>query len=691
MSARLDLARIEYHHWIYEVAVFQETQVLEILTEYMSSYHSNRRSSIGLDHRILSDLENLRKQMSIRRLERESQKLAMEDHRRRLVYNLSKRIPVDPPWATVQPIEPTQPTGLNPTPKSTGLIRSSSANEHSLIHSNFPYRNQIGGKLRGFALTLTGKSFGSDETHHPSIPHDRHLRQSTLGSSLGLLSHPISADPIDRDDQTMVQDDHHPSNHPNDHHPSAPMKMRSWSENVQRNQEGFLLSYTKSLAAGGSQRNQAPRDQSQQGTGGISSGDASKSWKKLWCVLAAGELREYKGDELIQVNRSSIDLRYAMVRERKGKTERKFCFEVVTIKFVRVYQAFSHDQMLEWIAAIESSIESLLNTRTTLVKPIDQSKPPQSSTGSRKLRKPTLTLPKFKGGGLKSRDEITANFSSTNQSTTHLDIRPSLEHQAAQTLEIEWNSTGLPLGQPRSSYDQSPHWNRIHPHPDQLNLTSRWKLLGNPDWSEQSPINKRHGHRFEEDFDALTRPIDCRFDLSNSIIPSGSLPTADQVLEAHLDRSNPIDRPVLPGHQVGHKTSADRPEESIDRKDEGMMYEKNFKELDQLSKLSKCAECGVPKPRWASYSLGILICINCSGIHRGLGTHISKVRSLDLDDWNDDQIKLVKEIGNEKSKAIWEAKLPENWKLDHQNLKEFIFDKYALKKYRDDDDRSPTS
>ena len=41
----------------------------------------------------------------------------------------------------------------------------------------------------------------------------------------------------------------------------------------------------------------------------------------------------------------------------------------------------------------------------------------------------------------------------------------------------------------------------------------------------------------------------------------------------------------------------------------------------------------VPDPDWASLNLGVLICIECSGIHRNLGSHISRVRSLDLDEW----------------------------------------------------------
>lgn len=46
-----------------------------------------------------------------------------------------------------------------------------------------------------------------------------------------------------------------------------------------------------------------------------------------------------------------------------------------------------------------------------------------------------------------------------------------------------------------------------------------------------------------------------------------------------------------------------------------------------------CVDCDAPGPEWASLNLGVLMCIECSGIHRNLGSHISKVRSLGLDDW----------------------------------------------------------
>ncbi|XP_028989678.1 arf-GAP with GTPase, ANK repeat and PH domain-containing protein 1 isoform X2 [Betta splendens] len=70
---------------------------------------------------------------------------------------------------------------------------------------------------------------------------------------------------------------------------------------------------------------------------------------------------------------------------------------------------------------------------------------------------------------------------------------------------------------------------------------------------------------------------------------------------------------------------------------------------------SQCADCETQNPNWASLNLGALICIECSGIHRNLGTHLSRVRSLDLDEWPLELIKVMLAIGNELANSVWEA------------------------------------
>ncbi|XP_055013037.1 stromal membrane-associated protein 2 isoform X2 [Boleophthalmus pectinirostris] len=90
-------------------------------------------------------------------------------------------------------------------------------------------------------------------------------------------------------------------------------------------------------------------------------------------------------------------------------------------------------------------------------------------------------------------------------------------------------------------------------------------------------------------------------------------------------------------------------------------------------------------PRWASWNLGVFVCIRCAGIHRNLGVHISKVKSVNLDQWTEEQVQCVQEMGNAKAKRLYEAFLPECFQRPEtdQSAEIFIRDKYEKKKYMD--------
>ncbi|KAK9269517.1 hypothetical protein L1049_001293 [Liquidambar formosana] len=119
---------------------------------------------------------------------------------------------------------------------------------------------------------------------------------------------------------------------------------------------------------------------------------------------------------------------------------------------------------------------------------------------------------------------------------------------------------------------------------------------------------------------------------------------------------------------------------------------KHRKILEGLLKLlenRECADCKSKGPRWASVNLGIFICMQCSGIHRSLGVHISKVRSATLDTWLPEQVAFIQSMGNEKANSYWEAELPPNY--DRVGIENFIRAKYEDKRWipRDGKPKSP--
>ncbi|KAG2490744.1 hypothetical protein HYH03_010899 [Edaphochlamys debaryana] len=122
----------------------------------------------------------------------------------------------------------------------------------------------------------------------------------------------------------------------------------------------------------------------------------------------------------------------------------------------------------------------------------------------------------------------------------------------------------------------------------------------------------------------------------------------------------------------------------------GVTFEQNKRQLEALRQLTMaegnrvCADCAsgcaAARPTWASINLGVFVCMRCAGIHRGLGVHVSKVRSTTLDTWLPEQVALMARLGNKRANAFFEATLTPAMRPPRDctpELERFIRLKYA--------------
>jgi len=115
----------------------------------------------------------------------------------------------------------------------------------------------------------------------------------------------------------------------------------------------------------------------------------------------------------------------------------------------------------------------------------------------------------------------------------------------------------------------------------------------------------------------------------------------------------------------------------------GQKKERNAEQIVDIPGNEVCADCGASDPQWASINWGVVVCIECSGIHRSLGVHITKVRGVKLDVWEPEILKVMAELGNNIVNKILEGKLEGRQKpgpeADRALKEVWIKDKYREK------------
>ncbi|NXH09158.1 ARAP3 protein, partial [Loxia leucoptera] len=120
-----------------------------------------------------------------------------------------------------------------------------------------------------------------------------------------------------------------------------------------------------------------------------------------------------------------------------------------------------------------------------------------------------------------------------------------------------------------------------------------------------------------------------------------------------------------------------------------MLYDYEVAEKIWSNKANKhCADCWAQSPDWASINLCVVICKQCAGQHRSLGSNISKVQSLKLDTsvWSNEIVQLFIVLGNDRANRFWAARLPATEAITPdsgaEQRREFIARKYREGRYR---------
>lgn len=166
----------------------------------------------------------------------------------------------------------------------------------------------------------------------------------------------------------------------------------------------------------------------------------------------------------------------------------------------------------------------------------------------------------------------------------------------------------------------------------------------------------------------------------------GQIPTDDMLLQSGMSKSSrkSIENlEISPSPQGGHQENSRSSVKKLDPTSSARPG-KNPAVKKILRANTHCADCGAKDPDWVSLNLGVVVCIDCSGVHRSLGVHLSKVRSVRLDDLSDSEGRLLLAIGNDMANRVWEAGLAHQrgWKKPNPEDSRAVKENWIKSKYQ---------
>jgi hypothetical protein len=360
-----------------------------------------------------------------------------------------------------------------------------------------------------------------------------------------------------------------------------------------------------------------------------------KVWNRRWFILKDHQLIYQKRNDAQPIVMEE-DLRLLTVRPvDKVDCDRRFCFELLSPHKSHILQADSESACKTWIAAIQAGINAAFHDTEY------KSKIPKTSTSIN--------------------NELSTNSNSASGWGSSFSLK-ALQQQATNKLNSLTNTS-----------DAKETSKTVHTQP-----------LKDAKATTTSNRITECGLSGDDDDDNLENESDYRQDeQGRSYAPlredDDELETAMSNEGTNREQSQASYPAPAPDEAKQSGQSADGPPEKPQRA---------YKYILAMPGNDTCADCGAPEPRWASINLGITLCIECAGIHRSLGVHLSKVRSLTLDTevWSPEIVKLMLSLGNNSVNSAYLAcyrdQIP---KIDADSSREdrenWIKSKYLLKKF----------
>ncbi|BEI89051.1 uncharacterized protein CcaverHIS019_0204130 [Cutaneotrichosporon cavernicola] len=410
-------------------------------------------------------------------------------------------------------------------------------------------------------------------------------------------------------------------------------------------------------------------------------------WERFWVVLANSSLYEHRDAPpgKPEASPTTIDLKFASVREGRG-TDRRFVFEVVTPSHGRrLYQATSEVEMRTWIYTICNAIESCINGTST-VRSSDRR--PAEDSGS-------VSVGNIGEGigamSIKDRRKSTGSKKKpTRQSIGALGIVPpppprgeeprkrrtSLKSRLKQGAEAAGDRLSTVVGAKRSSVDF-----------ERLAFLAPAARMPSYNASSSTSASRRASWYSEDDIERRVLEmagVEAASQRTSSSRP-GTAPSGSGRTRSDASATRGCLAVVEP---------ARRPSPSPALEASEALCMADLHSLAATGANTRCADCGraTKTSRWATLSLRevpmvMFLCIRCVGLHRGLGTHISKPRSVDLDNWSPDAILLAHQWGNERANGVWEALKPAGHVPGDDDVADYIQAKYVEGRWLADGDR----